>query len=461
MISPTTHLVVFTRHPKPGTTKTRLIPALGATGAASLQREMTEHMLKQADALSQQMPLSVSIHYTGGDRREMQQWLGQSREYLPQSSGDLGDRLVTAFEHGFKAATQVIAIGIDCPALDPQRLRDAFDTLTTEDAVLGPASDGGYYLIGIRKDASSNWAALFEGIDWGSDRVLGQTQASLETLNLSCPLLPVLTDVDYPWDLPQWQAVVHGAPSPPTETISIVMPVLNEAARIQGALGILQRQLEHAAGVEVIVVDGGSSDRTVELAQASGVTVISAELGRARQMNAGAAIAQGNILLFLHGDTQLPDRFVTLIRQTLLDMQGESSPIAGAFSLKICGEQPGLRIVEWGVQWRSQRWTLPYGDQALFVRANCFRAIGGFPDLPIMEDFEFVRQLKRTGSLVVLPDAVVTSKRRWKTVGIWQTTLINQLIVAGYLLGLSPEMLYRWYRRSPPPPSLPQPLQES
>lgn len=450
MLSPTTHLLIFTRYPTPGRTKTRLIPALGATGAATLQRRMTEHMLKQADMLTGQMPLSASVHYTGADRLEMQQWLGQRWTYRPQSGEQLGDRLVAAFEYGFQTATQVIAIGIDCPALDPQRLQEGYDALGASDVVLGPAKDGGYYLIGINKAAHSRWSALFSNIDWGSDRVLDQTQAAIAALGLTATLLPALTDVDYPWDLPQWEAATHSAPPSPTETLSIIMPVLNEAPRIQATLGVLQRQLDHAAGVEIIVVDGDSSDRTVGLAQqVEGVTVISAEPGRARQMNTGAAIARGNILLFLHGDTQLPDRFVTLVRQMLLDGQEDAAPVAGAFALKICGEHWGLRLVEWGVRQRSRRWSMPYGDQALFIRADRFQALGGFPDLPIMEDFEFVRQLKRAGPIVILPDAVVTSGRRWKTLGVLQTTVINQLIVGGYLLGVSPKTLHRWYRRWP------------
>lgn len=450
----THHLLVFTRYPKPGTTKTRLIPALGASGAAALQRLMTEHTLRQADVLAQSTALSTSIHYVGSDRPDMARWLGKGRIYRPQGDGDLGDRLVRAFSSGLERAAGVIAIGIDCPALSPQRLQEAFDALDAHDVVLGPASDGGYYLIGLKRNVHPNWPALFSGIDWGSDRVFAQTEAQTQKLGLSHATLPVLTDVDYPNDLAHWQAITHQTPPAPTETISIIVPVLNEASRIQAALKLLQRQLEHSAGVEIIVVDGGSTDNTAEIARSSGIKLVVTASGRARQMNAGAAVALGDILLFLHSDTQLPDRFVTLIRQTLTGAHlAESSarvPIAGAFSLKIRGHQRGLRLIEQGVDWRSRWLNLPYGDQALFVRGDCFRQLGGFPDLPIMEDFELVRQLRQRGRLAVLPESVVTSGRRWQTLGVLQTTLINQLVIAGYFLGVPPKTLNRWYRRHLP-----------
>lgn len=444
-----THLLIFTRYPEPGTTKTRLIPALGATGAATLQRQMTEHILAQTHTL-EDAEVSVSIHYTGGTPQQMQAWLGDQHTYRPQGTGDLGDRLVRAFAYGFGIASKVMAIGIDCPALGPPQLLAAAAALDNSAAVVGPADDGGYYLIGLSRGCHSDWKRLFRGIDWGSDRVLGQTQRAIKTLGLTAQMLPVLTDIDYPEDLPQWQAVVDHPLPEVSETLSIIIPVLNEAPQIQHTLGRLQHQTKGAQGVEIIVVDGGSSDGTVDIVKTHNTTLIMSPPGRAQQMNAGAAIASGDILLFLHGDTQLPDRFITRIRQTLPGPLAEpNTPIAGAFSLKIGGEQRGLRLVEWGVRWRSQQFNLPYGDQGLFVRREAFEALGGFPELPIMEDFEFVRQLQRQGRITILPEAVTTSARRWQTLGIWRTTALNQLVVLGYLLGIPPTTLRRWYRQSP------------
>ncbi|MGB7442632.1 MAG: TIGR04283 family arsenosugar biosynthesis glycosyltransferase [Coleofasciculaceae cyanobacterium] len=224
------------------------------------------------------------------------------------------------------------------------------------------------------------------------------------------------------------------------EKISIIIPVLNEANKIQS---ILTRVLEAGNSLEVIVVDGGSQDETVAIVQSLGVKVLSTTAGRAQQMNAGAAIATGNILLFLHADTYLPTDFETLVQQALQ----KSGTVAGAFRLRIDSQLWGLRLIEKMVNWRSQFFSMPYGDQAIFVKSTLFREIGGFPQLPIMEDFELMQRLHRLGKVTIVPAAVLTSGRRWQKLGVVKTTLINQLIIIGYLCGVPPATLVNWYRR--------------
>lgn len=220
--------------------------------------------------------------------------------------------------------------------------------------------------------------------------------------------------------------------------ITIVIPVLNEAGMIQTTL---QRLLDEP-DIEVIVVDGGSEDKTVELAWEMGVKVIICPGGRARQMNAGAEAATGDMLLFLHADTQLPYRYPAIVEQVLRTPQ----TIAGAFELKIDGEERSLRLVERMVNWRSRFLSLPYGDQAIFLKVSVFQEMGGFPDLPIMEDFELISRLKRRGKIAIAHPPVLTSARRWQRLGVWRTTLINQLIILGYFLGVPPIQLRRLYR---------------
>lgn len=204
----TNHLIVFTRYPEVGKTKTRLIPALGAAGAATLQRQMTEFTLKQAEKLAQQKQdglnsLSVEIRFAGGDRSLMQDWLGSSWSYQPQATGDLGERMQLAFQSAFEMGSQrVVTIGIDCPELDSATLAQAFQALQNHDLVLGPATDGGYYLIGLR----SLIPKLFNGIDWGTNQVFRQTMAIAEGEGLAIATLAPLTDVDRPEDLPIWEA---------------------------------------------------------------------------------------------------------------------------------------------------------------------------------------------------------------------------------------------------------------
>jgi rSAM/selenodomain-associated transferase 2 len=222
--------------------------------------------------------------------------------------------------------------------------------------------------------------------------------------------------------------------------ISIIIPTLNEEDNIAGCLASTQ----NASNAERIVVDGGSRDRTVEIARACGATVITIPSGRARQMNAGAKVASGDLLIFLHADTRLPERFDSCVRQIL----ARPGIAAGAFEFCLDMSSAGLRIIERVANWRSRRLQMPYGDQAIFIRSAVFRDIGGFPDMPIMEDFEFIRRLKKRGHIHTAPHPAITSARRWRMLGLWKTTLINELVVVAYYLGLSPARIHRWARRN-------------
>lgn len=221
--------------------------------------------------------------------------------------------------------------------------------------------------------------------------------------------------------------------------ISIIIPTLNEAENIKEA--IVTTQLN--TNIEVIIVDGGSKDDTIEIAQSLSVKVISSSPGRAVQMNAGAVAATGEILLFLHADTRLPIGFDEMVG-TALQQPGN---VAGAFNLRIDASLLSLRWVELGVNVRSHFYQMPYGDQAIFLTKVVFHQIGGFPELPIMEDFELIRRLKRIGRIVIIPTPVVTSARRWLQKGVFKTTLLNQIVIIAYLLGVSPERICSWYCR--------------
>ncbi len=221
--------------------------------------------------------------------------------------------------------------------------------------------------------------------------------------------------------------------------ISIIIPAVDESDIIDATLAAVTG----VAGVEAIVVDGGSRDNTREIAAARGARVIASELGRAVQMNRGAAAARGEILLFLHADCLLPEGFVDQIHSAL----AAPHTAAGAFRLAIDAPNLSMRILEQLVYWRSHFLQMVYGDQAIFTTATMFHAAGGFPELPLMEDFEFVRRLRRHGRIAILPQAVTTSARRWQRLGLIRTTANNQLIIAAYLLGVDPERLARWYRK--------------
>ncbi|MES1021995.1 TIGR04282 family arsenosugar biosynthesis glycosyltransferase [Gloeocapsa sp. BRSZ] len=195
------HLSVFTRYPEPGKAKTRLIPLLGAVEAAQLQRQMTEHTLLQVSKLGDRL-LTVEVRFADGNSELMQRWLGNHLDYQPQGEGELGERIKRSLAAAFARGSQrVVTIGTDCPGITAELLATAFDQLHECDLVLGPAIDGGYYLIGLNRLI----AELFNGISWGSSEVLQQTQAIAQTLNLSVALLPPLADVDRPEDLAVWE----------------------------------------------------------------------------------------------------------------------------------------------------------------------------------------------------------------------------------------------------------------
>lgn len=204
---PQQHLIIFTRYPEPGKTKTRLIPALGTVGAANLQRQMTEYTVSQVKQLQNATGISLEIRFSGGNLQLMQDWLGLGLVYQSQGEGDLGSRMARSLFDSFQSSMeQVIIIGTDCPGVNSQILTQAFEQLHTFDLVLGPAIDGGYYLIGLRRLIPE----LFANIDWGTSQVLQQTVDIAKELNISLAYLPALADVDLPEDLPIWEQVFNG-----------------------------------------------------------------------------------------------------------------------------------------------------------------------------------------------------------------------------------------------------------
>ena len=199
------HLIIFTRYPEIGQTKTRLIPILGAEGAAHLQQQLTEQTVTLGRSLLAQK-IALRVYFAGGNMALMQKWLGQKLAYFPQSGADLGQRMEQAFAESFaQGAQQVVLIGTDCPLLTEALIHQAFWQLTQREIVLGPAEDGGYYLIGL----SRFLPALFQGIDWGSDRVLAQTQAIIQHHHYTVDYLPPLFDLDRPSDWQRWLALNH------------------------------------------------------------------------------------------------------------------------------------------------------------------------------------------------------------------------------------------------------------
>lgn len=206
-------LILFTRWPGPGRTKTRLIPRLGAEGAADLHRQMTEHVLSAVCRYTERHACDLEIRYTGGSRRQMTRWLGNGFLYALQAKGDIGRRMEAALEAAFKSGVQrAVLIGSDIPGITAAILEEAFEALHSHAVVFGPAQDGGYYLIGMQRAAASKALRfLFKHVPWGTESVLDQTLEIVQSLQVTAAFTEALRDVDRPEDLAAWEAFLRSS----------------------------------------------------------------------------------------------------------------------------------------------------------------------------------------------------------------------------------------------------------
>ena len=248
----------------PGTTKTRLIPLLGRYNAADLQRRFTEMTVGKAKKVRQKKRLDIQFCFEGGNEHKLKSWLGKDILYSSQENADLGTRMQVAFEMAFQEGCQhVLLLGTDIPGFHADHLRNAFEALDHYDVVLGPSTDGGYWLIGLKRPIN-----LFKDVVWSTKKVREQTLSIAQARSLEVFEFKALTDIDTIDDLKKWDesAIIPGP------YISIIIPTLNEEDNIQKTIENVRDE-----EVEIIVVDGGSQDRTVDLARKAGVDVINSQ----------------------------------------------------------------------------------------------------------------------------------------------------------------------------------------
>jgi hypothetical protein len=442
-------LCVFAKTPLAGATKTRLAPALGEAGAAALARAFLVDTWQKASALAAKRKDVALCLVLAGDPGALPP-LDPAPAIVEQGPGDLGARLERALSRELGRASWVVAIGTDSPTLPVESIDRACTLLAAgSDAVIGPCLDGGFYLLGLRRCP----AGLLAEVPWSSASTYVATERRLREAGLRLERLETWYDVDEPADLDRLRkdlVQMGGVVAPATARLleksqpelSIVVPVLDEGARIGMRLRELA-PLVDAGRAEVIVVDGGSSDRTLEIAEGfTGVRVLRARRGRAAQMNAGARAASGRVLLFLHADVALPADALDWVRRAL----DTPATVAGAFRTWTIADDGSGRRALWLhlADLRSRYSGLPYGDQALFVRRDTFFDVGGFPELLLMEDLELARRLRKRGKIRIVPATVRVSGRRFLAHPLRDTLLINVFPLL-YRLGVPASRLAKLY----------------
>ena len=424
-MSRTGTIVVFAKPPVAGQAKTRLIPAVGPKGSVAVAKALfadTWSMLSAVDA--RRIAGSTSRHKKAlGLRQSDALWL--------QGDGDLGERMERILRRCCDAGPWGIIVGADSPDLSAEVVTEATRALEHTDAVLVPSDDGGYALIGLRTVPRG----LLHDLPWSTDHTFDATMRRFLEHGLSVRVLDSTFDVDTPGDLARlrrWLAE-HPTVAPNTRQaltelgmlepvgLSVVIPVLNEAQRIGKTLDSL---LTLPGIDEVVVVDGGSTDNTADIVQRyPTVRRVQSQRGRGPQLNAGAAAAHGETLLFLHADCQLPYDAANCIREALAD----PGVAGGAFKLWTVPDS-GPRLGAWWIHIadiRSRYTRFPYGDQAVFCRRIAFEAVGGFPDQPILEDLGLSQRLWDQGRLVRINRRVIASARRFEHRPLYYGLLMN------------------------------------
>ncbi|MCX5745873.1 MAG: TIGR04283 family arsenosugar biosynthesis glycosyltransferase [Proteobacteria bacterium] len=434
-----TTVCIFAKPPVPGQVKTRLAPAVGTQGAAALARAFLVDTCAMVRALPWARPIVAT---TGAFDAALTAELALPA--WPQGDGDLGARLERILRRALAEHPAALAIGADSPGLPSRLLDDARAALADVDAAIGPTDDGGFYVLALRRCPEG----LLDELPWSRPDTFARTLDRLRARGLTVRVLAPWFDVDRPADLARLRDLLERGAivAPATQRwlgapqLSVVMPVLDEERRIAGALD----DVLAVPGVrEVIVVDGGSTDRTVAIARQHPVEVLEAPRGRARQMNAGAAIARGTTLLFLHADTTLPRDAVDHVAQVLAD----PGVVAGAFRTWTVADAPAPWFAPalHAADVRSRYTRLPYGDQAVFVRADAFRGVGGFPDQPLMEDLELAWRLRAIGRIRTARATVRVSGRRFVAHPIASTLAVNVFPLL-YRLGVPATRLAQLYR---------------
>ena len=450
-------LVVLSKPPRPGACKSRLAESLGAGQAARLARAFLLDTWAGVSAWVSGHP-DVDLVFAQSASPDEYPLLLPTPTVVRQGEGDLGRRMATLAAGALGQRSEVLLLGTDSPGLPDAHLAAARAALSDADIVLGPLRDGGFWCLGVRGGNPALWGNTWlDDLDWSVDGTLAQVCERAERIGLKVSLAPAWFDIDRPEDLEGLRDVLEGEPEAAPETLatlareqaaaghpllSVVVTSLNENIRLDACLEALRQQ---EGPLEIVVADGGSTDRSAERAAASpAVTVVVTPPGRGRQFAAGARLATGSMLLFLHTDTRLPPAGARLVREHL----ATAAHAWGAFVTHTVADPslpnragPLLRLADVRSRWTHR----PYGDQAIFATRAAYDAVDGFQPLPIMEDYDLSRRLGSRARPARVPEPVTVSGRRIQQRPL-RSLLLLRMIPPLFRLGVDPAFLARVYR---------------
>ncbi len=395
-------IILFTRIPVPGKTKTRLMPCYTPLECAKLHGYFLKDIMEECQKLGK----DIYICYDpDGNVNVLKKLLGKEQNYFEQRGAEIGSRMENALKEILaKGYEKCLLFGADVPELTAKQLQRGLQELDQSDVVLGPTTDGGYYLIGAKAVISE----AFHGIEYGVDGVAVATKSKLEDAGYEVSYVDTLSDIDTPQDLLEYRKRkpqnYTGRYLERTPKISVIIPIYNERTTIHK----IQDELDKLKDCEIIFVDGGSTDGAPELLDKK-YRVVRSEKGRANQMNKGAQMSAGNVLFFLHCDSQLPKQPAEEIKQVM------KTHTWGCFGIAFHSYRIDLLVCRIVSNHRIKDRKVVFGDQGIFIERDLFFEIGMYPGIPIMEDYQFSLTLKeRKEKIGMTKHRIYTSPRRFE-----------------------------------------------
>ena len=402
--------VIFTREPVAGSTKTRLMPYYTAEQCAELHRCFLRDLACEMKGRG----FDIVVSYTGGEPLFLKETFGRKACYIEQRGDDLGMKMENAFRDMFAMGYErVVLTGSDIPELESETIVTAFAMLSSCDIVIGPTTDGGYYLLGMKEPHHEAFGVK----TYGGTTVFEETVNSIRETGAEISIVDEYNDIDTKEDLADLRRrIAEDAGLRRSHTarfifdrlkVSVIIPTYNEETTASAMKEQMDTLTAGRDDTEIIFVDGGSTDRTVSII-GNDYTVLSCSKGRAGQMNLGAMKSSGDVLFFLHCDSVLPEDFIDEIKHCM------RKHLFGCFGVKFSSRNVFMftnRIIS---NHRALIRGLPFGDQGIFIDRELFFEMGMFPEVPLMEDYEFSMRLRRYGIRPGMTTRrILTSARRY------------------------------------------------